>query len=109
MAFIKVLKKDDLPVGMLRELQVEGTAITLANVAGTFYAIDNICLHRGGPLSEGELMGNSVTCPWHGWQYDITTGQSLMNPAAGLRTFRVEVRGEEVYVDIDRAGGELPS
>lgn len=69
MAFIKVLKKDDLPVGMLRELQVEGTAIALANVAGTFYAIDNICLHRGGPLSEGELMGNSVTCPWHGWRH----------------------------------------
>ncbi|HEX5423678.1 MAG TPA: Rieske (2Fe-2S) protein [Candidatus Acidoferrales bacterium] len=109
MAFIKVLKKNELPAGMLRELQVEGKVIALANVDGTFYAIDNICLHRGGPLADGELTGNSVTCPWHGWQYDITTGKSLMNPAVGLKTFPVEVRGEDIYVDICQAGSELPS
>lgn len=109
MAFVRALKKDELPVGMLRELQIEGKIVALANVDGTFYAIDNICLHRGGPLAEGELMGSSVTCPWHGWQYDVTTGKSLVNPAVGLTTFPVEIRGDDIYVDIEPGGSERPS
>lgn len=109
MAFIKVLKKNELPAGMLRELQVEGKVVALANVDGKFYAIDNVCLHRGGPLAEGELTGNSVTCPWHGWPNEITAGKSLMNPAVGVRTFAVEVRDDGVFVDIGQTGGGLPS
>ncbi|HTU34938.1 MAG TPA: Rieske (2Fe-2S) protein [Candidatus Acidoferrum sp.] len=109
MALVKALKKDDLPSGMLRELQIDGKAFALANVDGKFYAIDNICLHRGGPLSEGALTGNSVTCPWHGWQYDVTTGKSLINPAVGLKTFPVEIRGDDIYVDVGDSGGERPS
>ena len=100
MAFLRVLKKDEVPAGMIRELQIDGKVLALANVDGKFYAIDNVCLHRGGPLAEGELSGHSVTCPWHGWQYDVTTGKSIMNPAVGVQTYAVEVRGDDIYVDI---------
>lgn len=109
MAFVRALKKDELAAGMLRELQIEGKIVALANVDGKFYAIDNICLHRGGPLAEGELLGSSVTCPWHGWQYDVTTGKCLMNPAVDLTTFPVETRGDDIYVDIGPSGTEQPS
>ena len=100
MAFLRVVRKDEIPAGMIRELQLDGRVIALANVGGTFYAIDNVCLHRGGPLGEGELSGQEVTCPWHGWQYDVTTGKALMNPAVGVKTYPVEVRGDDVYIEV---------
>jgi nitrite reductase (NADH) small subunit len=100
MAFLRAVRKDEIPAGMIRELQLDGRVIALANVGGTFYAVDNVCLHRGGPLGEGELSGQEVTCPWHGWQYDVTTGKTLMNPAVGVKTYPVEVRGDDVYVEV---------
>ncbi len=71
----------------------------ISNVDGTFYAIHNTCLHRGGPLGEGELKGKVVTCPWHGWQYDVSTGKVALNPAVAVACFPVEVRGEDIWVD----------
>jgi nitrite reductase (NADH) small subunit len=73
--------------------------VALANCAGKLCAINNVCLHRGGPLGEGELNGQVVTCPWHGWQYDVTTGKLVNNPAVGVETFPVEVRGDDIFVD----------
>jgi nitrite reductase (NADH) small subunit len=100
MPFLRTARKDEIPVGAIREFSVEGRAIALANVGGKFFAIDNTCLHRGGPLGSGEMAGNVVTCPWHGWQYDVTNGKLTMNPAAGVQCHAVEVRGEDIYVDI---------
>ncbi len=99
MAFLRAAKKDEIPDGSIREFQVNGTTIALANVGGQFYAINNTCLHRGGPLGQGELEENVVTCPWHGWQYDVTTGNVAMNPSVGVQTYPVEVRGEDIFVD----------
>lgn len=99
MAWLRAVKKSEIPSGTVAELQLDGKTIALANVEGTFYAIDNTCLHRGGPLGQGELRGQVVTCPWHGWQYDVTTGKSTMNPAVGVTCYRVEVRGDDVWVD----------
>ena len=99
MAFLRTARKDEVPAGSIREFQVEGKAIALANVSGKFYAINNTCLHRGGPLAEGELNGNVVTCPWHGWQYDVTSGKLTMNPAIGEQCYPVEIRGEDIFVD----------
>ncbi len=100
MAFLRAAKKDEIPAGAIREFQVDGKTIALANVDGKFYAIDNTCLHRGGPLGQGELEGNVVTCPWHGWQYDVSSGKTTMNPAVGVETYAVEVRGEDIFVDV---------
>jgi len=100
MAFVRAMKIGEIPPGMVRELQLDGKVIALSNVGGKLYAIDNVCLHRGGPLGEGELSGQVVTCPWHGWQYDVTSGKLVTNPAVGVETYPVELRGDDVYVDV---------
>jgi len=99
MAFVRAAKKDEVPPGSIREFQVNGSTVALANVDSRIFAIDNTCLHRGGPLGQGVLEGNVVTCPWHGWQYDVTSGKVTMNPAVGVRQYAVEVRGEDIFVD----------
>jgi nitrite reductase (NADH) small subunit len=99
MAFLRAARKDEIPAGTIREFQVDGKTLAVSNVDGKFYAIDNTCLHRGGPLGQGELEGATVTCPWHGWQYDVTTGKVTRNPAVGVACFPVEVRGEDIWVD----------
>jgi nitrite reductase (NADH) small subunit len=100
MAFVRAMKIGELPPGMVRELQLDGKVIALSNVGGKLCAINNVCLHRGGPLGEGELSGQVVTCPWHGWQYDVTSGKLVTNPAVGVETYPVELRGDDVYVDV---------
>lgn len=99
MALERAAKMSEIPVGAIKEVQVGGKPVALANVGGTFYAIDNTCLHRGGPLGQGQLEGPVVTCPWHGWQFDVRTGRAVMNPNAGVGCLRTEVQGDEVFVD----------
>ncbi|MFQ5896474.1 MAG: Rieske (2Fe-2S) protein, partial [Nitrospinota bacterium] len=79
-------------------VEVKGKEVALFNVGGTFYAIDNTCTHQGGPL--GELEGNIVTCPWHEWQYDVTTGE-LAEGCEGVKKCPVKVEGDDVLVDTD--------
>jgi nitrite reductase (NADH) small subunit len=100
MAFVRAAKIGEVPAGTIREFQIEGKAIALANVGGQFHAINNVCLHRGGPLADGPLEGSIVTCPWHGWQYDVTTGKVSQNPSVGVDSYPVEVRGEEIFVNV---------
>lgn len=100
MALEKVTRVNEVPAGSIRTFQVGGKPLALANVGGTFYAIDNTCLHRGGPLGEGQLEGKVVTCPWHGWQYDVTTGKTVQNPSVGVGCFKTEIRGDEVFVEL---------
>jgi nitrite reductase (NADH) small subunit len=100
MAFLRTAKKDEVPPGMIREFQIDGKTFALSNVEGKLYAINNLCLHRGGPLGQGELKGSVVTCPWHGWQYDVTTGKLVTNTAVACETYAVEVRGDDIFVDV---------
>lgn len=100
MAFVRAARKVDVPEGKIYEFQVAGQTIAIANVAGKFCAINSVCIHEGGPLGEGELEGQLVTCPWHGWQYDVTTGKVTQNPTLGVECYKVEVRGEDVFVDV---------
>jgi nitrite reductase (NADH) small subunit len=100
MAFEKVATLAEIPPGTIKEVQVGGQAVALANVADTVYAISGICLHRGGPLGEGQLDGKVVTCPWHGWQFDVTTGKAVQDANAGVGCYAVEVRGGEVFVSL---------
>jgi nitrite reductase (NADH) small subunit len=104
MGFVRVAKLMEITPGTIHEVQAEGKTIAVANVAGKFYAISNTCIHRGGPLGQGPLDGNVVTCPWHGWSFDVTTGKVSHNQAAGVPSYPVEVRGEEIFVDIGGAG-----
>jgi nitrite reductase/ring-hydroxylating ferredoxin subunit len=96
--FVKVAQVSDVEPGTGMVVTVKDTAIALFNVDGTFYAIDNTCLHRGGPLGEGELEGCVVTCPWHGWQFDVKTGVSETNPAAKVKTYPVKTEDSAIMV-----------
>src|ERR1700688_621944 len=98
MAFVRVAKATDIAPGQIREIRLEGMTIALANIEGQFHAISNTCLHRGGPLGQGSLQGNVVTCPWHGWQYDVTNGKVVQNPAAAVDCYHTEVRGEDIFI-----------
>lgn len=100
MAFVRAARKDDIPAGKIYEFQVAGQAIAIANISGKFHAINSVCAHEGGPLGEGELEGTVVTCPWHAWQYDVTTGKMVQNAAVGVDCYPVEVRGDDVFVDV---------
>jgi len=82
-------------------VEVEGKKIALCNRDGTFFAIDDTCTHRGGPLSEGEVSGEEVTCPWHGAVYNIKTGEVLGPPAPrGVASYAVRVQGSDVEVEV---------
>jgi len=100
MAFVRATKTSEVAPGTVRELQLDGKTVALANVEGKLFAIDNTCLHRGGPLGQGYLEGSCITCPWHGWEYDVTTGKTVMNPQAGVACYAVEIRGDDVFVDV---------
>ena len=97
---VKVAGVNDLSPGQGKVVHAEGQDLALFNVDGTFHAIHNTCLHRGGPLGDGELKGTTVTCPWHGWQYDVTTGNNVKNPAVTVASFPVNVEGSDVLIEL---------
>jgi len=92
----------DIPPGMMYYVEIDGLPIALANVGGSIYAFSDACRHEGGPLSAGVLIGDTVTCPWHGWTYSVRTGKAIV-PPIGIRvpTYEVRVEGEDVYVVVD--------
>jgi nitrite reductase/ring-hydroxylating ferredoxin subunit len=101
MAFTKVATVQEVPPGKAKQATVNGRTIAVFNVGGTFHAIDDTCPHRGGPLWEGELIGNEVTCPWHGARFDVTRGAHLSPPArSDVACYKVQVVGDEVQVDL---------
>jgi nitrite reductase/ring-hydroxylating ferredoxin subunit len=89
-----------IPSGSGRVVEVAGRQVALFNVGGAFHAIENTCPHRGGPLGDGALMGTTVTCPWHGWQFDCTTGKSTRNPTVCVASFPACLEGSTVYVEL---------
>ena len=98
--FVKGAKTDEIVAGQGKMVEVSGKKIALFNVENSFYAIDDMCTHRGGPLSEGSLDGKEVTCPWHGAIYDVTSGEVLSSPAPqGVARYDVRVEGSDVEVE----------
>ena len=91
---------EDLEAG--KRLEVGGQSIAIFNIAGTYYAIENTCPHRGGPLAEGMMAGEEVICPWHGSRFNVKTGAVLTPPAQrGVKSFPVRVTGSDVEVEIE--------
>src|SRR5258706_5083397 len=95
---VRVAAVGDVPPGEMLVVTVGERALALCNVGGTVYAVDNACPHRGGPLGEGDLDGRVLTCPWHAWRWDVTTGESLNNPALRLGCVPVGVEGPDLVV-----------
>jgi nitrite reductase (NADH) small subunit len=99
--WIRVAAVDDFPPGQHDELVVGERIVALFRVEGQFYALDGICPHQGGPLGKGEVRDCIVTCPWHGWQFDLRSGQHQANPSLRHQAFPVRVEGNDVFVDLD--------
>lgn len=93
-----VLHRNALDPGRIIEIIIGGTSIAVANVDGTYYAISNVCAHAGGPLGEGTLAGCIVTCPYHGWSYDLRDGKCQTTPGAQVATYPVQIVGDAVCV-----------
>ena len=99
--FVKVAKTNEIEPGQARLVEVRGKPITVFNVDGQFFALDNTCTHRGGPLAEGEISGHEVTCPWHGATFDIRTGQVVGPPAQrAVAHYGVRVTGADIEVEV---------
>ena len=99
--FVKAVATSDLAGGQGAVVELQGKKIAIFNVAGAFYAMDDSCTHAGGPLSEGDIDGTVVRCPWHGATFDLRTGGALGPPASdGVRCYEVKTEGEHVLVKI---------
>jgi len=89
-----------VPPGNSAEVVADGKIFAVFNVDGTFHVIDGICPHAGGPLGKGKLQGNTVTCPWHGWQFDVSTGQHCLNHRLCQTRYDARIEEGKVVVDI---------
>lgn len=98
--FVKVADVYEVPPGEMTVIELDGHLICLAWVEDRLYAVEDDCTHVGGPLDEGELEGEVLTCPWHLARFDFRTGHVLRGPArADLPTYAVRVEGEDVLVE----------
>jgi len=99
--FVTVAKTDDIPAGETRTCAVNGKELAVCNVGGTFYAIDDVCTHDGGPLGEGYLEGDQIECPRHGARFDVKTGKALTLPAVmPVNAYPVRIQGDDVQVEV---------
>jgi len=99
--YVKAAAASDVGPRQGKLVELQGKKIALFNVDGTYFAIDDTCTHRGGPLSEGELEGTEVTCPWHGAVFDVRTGDVQGGPApAKVASYPVRVAGADVEIEL---------
>ena len=98
--FVKVASVSELAPGSAKAIEVKGKTIALFNVEGAIYATDNTCLHQGGPLGEGALMGEVIICPWHEWEYNVRTGEMVGNSSVKLVTYPLQVEGDDIRVAV---------
>lgn len=96
--YVVVATVGDIPPGSGKTVPVNGVWIALFNVDGTFYAVDNTCPHAGGPLGEGHLTDEIVECPWHGWGFNVKTGERKGNPHITVACCHVKVEGNQILV-----------
>jgi nitrite reductase/ring-hydroxylating ferredoxin subunit len=98
---VKVARVNEVTPGKAAVAEIDGNRVAVFNVAGKFYAIDDTCPHAGGPLSEGQVDGCRVVCPWHDAAFDLKTGDVLSPPAFdGVKSYKVVVEGDEVKVEL---------
>ena len=106
--FVKVANTSDIPVSKMKEVQINGQNICLANIDGKYFAINNICSHEGGPLADGRLEGYEVECPWHQSKFDMRTGQVKVPPAVEPQvTYQVKLEGENVLINTGSVATEV--
>jgi nitrite reductase (NADH) small subunit len=99
--FVRICSKDDLPAsGQAREITVAERMLCIANENGALSVMDNVCPHRGGPLGQGMLEGGKVICPWHGWAFDLQSGEAVHTPQVKVPMYEIKVDGEDVLAKL---------
>ena len=98
---VRIAAKAELPAsGEAKEFTCGDKTICLANVDGTLAAMDNVCVHRGGPLGQGVVDSGKVVCPWHGWAYDPKTGTTTHNDSMKVNVYPLKIEGEDVLIEV---------
>lgn len=101
MPFIRLTTQADLPAAdEAKEFPCGAKTICIANVNGAFSAMDNVCLHRGGPIGQGMIENGKVVCPWHGWAYAPKTGVPDQNPRVHVAVYPMKIENADVLVEI---------
>jgi len=95
-----VASVDEIPEGERKIVMIGDLSIGVFHHKGQWVAIRNHCLHRGGPVATGRIEGDTLICPWHGYQYDLTTGQQVNDPSTKLDLYKVTIRENKVYLNI---------
>jgi nitrite reductase (NADH) small subunit len=99
--FTKLTTESELPLAdEAKEFPCGAKTICIANVNGVFSAMDNVCLHRGGPLGQGMIEGGKVVCPWHGWAWDVKTGAAEQNSNMKVDVYPLKIENGDVLIDI---------
>jgi nitrite reductase (NADH) small subunit len=96
---VRVADVKDVPEGRCTLCRVRGREIALWREGEIFYAVKNSCPHQGMPLERGRLEAGVLTCPAHGWQFDLTTGNALNRAPGGLRRYRVQILADQVWIE----------
>jgi toluene monooxygenase system ferredoxin subunit len=103
MSFRRVASVEDLWSGEMMGLEVDGNAVLLINVDDQIYAYADVCPHQRSKLSEGNLLGNTVQCARHQWEFNVRTGQGVNPQNACLKAFSVVIEGRDILLDLDDA------
>ena len=91
----------ELVPGVPRLVEADGARVVLVRVGDEVHALGDVCAHKGGPLSEGKLTGTRLACPWHGWMYDVRTGQCVFpGRGAAVPRYAVRVENDDVCVEV---------
>jgi nitrite reductase (NADH) small subunit len=101
MPLTKIAPQSELPpANEAKEFPCGDKPICIANVSGTYSAMDNVCLHRGGPLGQGMIEGGRVVCPWHGWAWDVKTGAAEQDPRMKVAVYPLKIENGDVLIEI---------
>jgi nitrite reductase/ring-hydroxylating ferredoxin subunit len=100
MPFVKAATIGDIDVGKTKVVSLNKTTVVIANVEGEFYAIDDYCPHQGASLGCGFFKGKNLSCPLHGWTFDVTTGEASMPAGVRVDKFDTKVEGDDILVDV---------
>ena len=98
--WVRIAAVDEIAEGSGKEFVAGGHIVAIYHAEGSFWALDGICPHAGGPLASGHLNGSVVTCPWHGRQFDIKTGRDCLNANLSPPRFAVKVEGDQIWIEI---------
>jgi len=98
--FTEVLSVADVPLGRIRAVKVGDRSVAICHTANGFFATDNTCPHRGGPLAEGDLIGEEIVCPWHLWGFDVRTGLCPGNAEFTIATHELKIDGDRILVKL---------